>query len=329
MSFLYRPTHLTPQHRRRSLATNPRWLAAAATLLVVAGGGWLAFGYTPLWNEDQSAQISAARDSACQRSVTLRLGDSSFLAKPDQVCSWLHPVPQPVKQLSPQPLPPPRFSTDAITQWVSSCIAQVDKPAVNGNRQVDSAGHLVRLLKDPVDGAVVDKPDSLVSRIAKALDKKTGNVEVATKLSARQGGFDDTVVPSPAMPYAPQPQERWVDVNLTNHTTAVYDGTKVIYGPVAAVDGHAQAPTVQGVYKVYAKLEMQTMTGVGFDGPYSETAPWISYFSGDFALHGAPWRSTFVYTPEKGSHGCVNLSVTDAKAIYDLISIGTTVVSHT
>lgn len=329
MRFSYRPTHLTPQHRRRSLATYPRWLAAAATLLVVAGGGWLAFGYTPLWNPEQSAQISAARDSACQRSVTLRLGDNSFLAKPDQVCSWLHPVPQPTKQLSPQPLPSPQFNVDAITQWVHSCTSQVEKPATNGSRQVDSKGRLVSLLKDPVDGTVVDHPNNLVSQIKKALNSGNGNVEVAAKLSPRKGGFDDTVVAAPAMPYAPQSQERWVDVNLTNHTTAVYDGTKVIYGPVAAVDGHALAPTVQGVYKVYAKLDMQTMTGVGYDGPYSEKAPWISYFSGNFALHGAPWRSSFVYTPEKGSHGCVNLSVTDAKAIYDLISIGTTVVSHT
>ena len=329
MRFSYRPTHLTPQHRRRSLATNLRWIAAAATLLAVAGGGWLAFGYTPLWNPEQSAQINAARDSACQRSVTLRLGDNSFLAKPDQVCSWLHPVPQPTKQLSPQPLPSPQFNVDAITQWVHSCTSQVEKPAKNGSRQVDSKGHLVSLLKDPVDGVVVNHPNNLVSQIKKALNSSNSNVEVAAKLSPRKGGFDDTVVAAPAMPYAPQPQERWVDVNLTNHTTAVYDGTKAIYGPVAAVDGHAQAPTVQGIYKVYAKLDMQTMTGVGYDGPYSEKAPWVSYFSGNFALHGAPWRSSFVYTPEKGSHGCVNLSVTDAKAIYDLISIGTTVVSHT
>ena len=204
----------------------PGWLALGAALLVAAGGGWLAFSYTPLWNPEQSAQISAARDSACQRSVTLRLGDNSFLAKSDQVCSWLHPVPQPTKQLSPQPLPSPQFNVDAITQWVHSCISQVEKPATNGSRQVDSAGHLVSLLKDPVDGTAVD------------------------------------------------------------------------------------------------------MTGVGFDGPYSEPANYIQYFHKGFALHPAPWRTSFVYTPDTGSHGCVNMRPDDAKWLWDWADTNTTVVSH-
>lgn len=328
MSFLYRPTHLTPQHRRRSLATNPRWLAAAATLLVVAGGGWLAFGYTPLWNEDQSAQISAARDSACQRNVTLRLGDSSFLAKPDQVCSWLHPVPQPTNQLSPQPLPSPQFNVDAITQWVHSCTSQVEKPAKNGSRQVDSKGRLVSLLKDPVDGAVVKHPNNLVSQIKKALDSGNGNVEITAKLSPRKGGFDDTVVAAPPLPYQPQPDEKWVDVNLTNHTLAAYEGEKLVLGPVPVVHGHRLAPTAQGVFKIYSRVPFQDMTGIGFDGPYSEPANYIQYFHKGFALHPAPWRTSFVYTPDTGSHGCVNMRPDDAKWVWDWADTNTTVVSH-
>ena len=44
---------------------------------------------------------------------------------------------------------------------------------------------------------------------------------------------------------------------------------------------------------------------VASDGPYSiEDVPWIMYFNGGFALHGAFWHSSFGH---ERSHGCVNL----------------------
>jgi lipoprotein-anchoring transpeptidase ErfK/SrfK len=53
---------------------------------------------------------------------------------------------------------------------------------------------------------------------------------------------------------------------------------------------------------------------VASDGPYSiEDVPWIMYFSGSYALHGAFWHSEFGRTK---SHGCVNLSPEDARRIF-------------
>jgi hypothetical protein len=50
------------------------------------------------------------------------------------------------------------------------------------------------------------------------------------------------------------------------------------------------------------------------DGPYSiEDVPWIQYFNGSIALHGAFWHAEFGHTK---SHGCVNLSPWDAKAMF-------------
>ena len=328
MPFPYHPTHLTPQHRRGSLTSHPGSLALGAALLLVFGGSWLTFSHPPVWSPEQSAQISAARQAACQRSVTLRLGGKSFLAKPDQVCSWLLPVPQPTKQLNPQPLPKPQFNVDAITEWVHSCTSQVEKTAVNGKRQVDSAGRLVSLLKDPVNGATVDHPNSLVTQIKTALHSSTGHVKVAGKLSARHAGFDDTVVADPPLTYHPQPNEKWVDVNLTTHTLAAYEGDKLVMGPVPVVHGPRLAPTVQGVFKIYSRVPFQDMTGIGFDGPYSEPANYIQYFHKGFALHPAPWRTSFVYTPDTGSHGCVNMRPDDAKWMWDWADTNTTVVTH-
>ena len=38
------------------------------------------------------------------------------------------------------------------------------------------------------------------------------------------------------------------------------------------------------------------------------------YFDGDIGLHGTYWHDGFGY---RQSHGCVNLSVTDAKWLYE------------
>ena len=58
-----------------------------------------------------------------------------------------------------------------------------------------------------------------------------------------------------------------------------------------------------------------TMDGdVAADGPYSiEDVPWIMYFQGSYALHGAFWHGNFGHNM---SHGCVNLSPADARTLF-------------
>ena len=62
------------------------------------------------------------------------------------------------------------------------------------------------------------------------------------------------------------------------------------------------------------------MRGPGYDTP---DVPWTMYYSGSFAIHGAYWHDNFG-TPV--SHGCVNLRVPEAQALYDWSSVGTRVV---
>ena len=53
---------------------------------------------------------------------------------------------------------------------------------------------------------------------------------------------------------------------------------------------------------------------VASDGPYSiEDVPYIQYFNGGYALHGAFWHAEFGHVK---SHGCVNLAPWDAKTIF-------------
>ncbi len=50
------------------------------------------------------------------------------------------------------------------------------------------------------------------------------------------------------------------------------------------------------------------------DGPYSiEDVPWVMYFEGSYALHGAFWHNAF---GAPRSHGCVNMAPPDAKELF-------------
>jgi lipoprotein-anchoring transpeptidase ErfK/SrfK len=125
----------------------------------------------------------------------------------------------------------------------------------------------------------------------------------------------------------PAPGERWIDVNLTNYTLTAYEGDVPVLSTYVVI-GASMAPTVQGEFSVYWKLEKQTMEGMGWTGlEYrQEDVPWVMYFFEDYAIHGAYWRDSFGYA---GSNGCVNLPTGVAEQLYHWTPYGARVVVHT
>jgi lipoprotein-anchoring transpeptidase ErfK/SrfK len=56
--------------------------------------------------------------------------------------------------------------------------------------------------------------------------------------------------------------------------------------------------------------------GTGGEPPYRiDDVPWVQYFYGGYALHGAFWHDNF---GQPKSHGCVNLSPRDALTLFDM-----------
>ena len=74
--------------------------------------------------------------------------------------------------------------------------------------------------------------------------------------------------------------------------------------------------TPPGDYRITSKHVATTMDGdVTNDGPYSiEDVPWVQYFKGSYALHGAFWHDDFGHVH---SHGCVNLAPEDARNLFE------------
>jgi len=123
-----------------------------------------------------------------------------------------------------------------------------------------------------------------------------------------------TATPTPdwvSAKYLPLPvNEKWIEVDLSEQKLIAYDGTTVVFTAKIS-SGRARTPTLLGKFRIVRKFESQLMTGPGY---YLPNVPYVMYFQGAYALHGAYWHNNWG-TPM--SHGCVNLRREDAKWLYE------------
>lgn len=126
---------------------------------------------------------------------------------------------------------------------------------------------------------------------------------------------------TPSIAEAPANGYRWIEVNLSNQTLTAWQGdTAVMHTYISS--GTSATPTVTGRFRIGNKLTSQRMVGPGYDLP---GVPWVMYFYQAYAIHGAYWHSNFG-TPM--SHGCVNMTISDAQALYEWAAPGTEVYVH-
>lgn len=114
-------------------------------------------------------------------------------------------------------------------------------------------------------------------------------------------------------------QERWILVDLKTQRLIAWEGRKPIYAIVIST-GKASTPTRSGVFKIQTKVTAQRMSGAGYDLP---NVPYVMFYQGNYAIHGAYWNNQF---GQPVSHGCVNVAVDHARWLFDWASVGTPVV---
>ncbi len=135
---------------------------------------------------------------------------------------------------------------------------------------------------------------------------------------------DNAVIPV-LRPAGVGPNDKWIDVNLTQQTLVAYEGDVPVFDSLVS-SGTWNHPTVTGQFRIYLRHTSQTMDGrlLGYDY-YLENVPYVMYFFEDYALHGTFWHNNFG-TPM--SHGCVNLPTPAAEWIFNWSSMGTLVNVH-
>jgi lipoprotein-anchoring transpeptidase ErfK/SrfK len=112
--------------------------------------------------------------------------------------------------------------------------------------------------------------------------------------------------------------ERWLDVDLDEQVVVAHEGRRPVFATLAST-GNKKWPTASGIYRIWLKFSETTMEGqMGDEQPYSvATVPWTMFFAKDLAFHTAYWHDRFGVPV---SHGCVNLSPLDARALYEWAS---------
>lgn len=255
---------------------------------------------------------------------------------------------------------------DAVREWVSGRASDDAEEAKDGIEQVDEDGKVVKVVAEKKDGLTITNTDAVADELIAALQGTTP-LEAAfetQKITADVNKVDapkdpddekaedkdkkdedkdaakdeknkeekDTAKDSDEKAPADKPTgEKWIDVNLSNKTVTAYVGDTPVWGPRSIVDGKEGNETVTGSFEIYLRYDRQDMTNAAFYPEGHEKyyltpdVPWVQYFHNGYGFHGAPWRSSFGYS---GSHGCINMTVSDAKWLYDWASIGTRVESH-
>ncbi len=121
---------------------------------------------------------------------------------------------------------------------------------------------------------------------------------------------------------------RWIDVDLYNQTLGVYEDGQLKFATLVAT-GMKPFYTRPGVFQIYQKKETENMSGTfeadRSDYYYFERVPYTMYYDESRALHGAYWRTLFGY-PQ--SHGCVNLSISDSRWLFEWAREGDWVYVH-
>ena len=278
----------------------------------------------PTVSDAQAQTVADQANHWVEQDVTIKTpdGKNSFTADDATKASWI--------TVTSTQGTVPTLSVDSakVSAWVQSQSEEVAEEPVNGERNVNSSGAVVGIRVEAVNGTKVTNVDALTTAITRALSSgnpysgafETEVIEATWKDKTIADGAENLI-------YQAAPGEKWIDINLSNKTVTAYEGATVVHGPVSIVDGAPATPTVTGTYHIYLKHRVQTMQGENADGStyVTEDVPWVSYFYSGYAFHGAPWRSSFGYS---GSHGCINMPVSEAEWIYNWAEEGTTVVSH-
>ncbi|MBE2241032.1 MAG: L,D-transpeptidase family protein [Caldilineaceae bacterium] len=163
-------------------------------------------------------------------------------------------------------------------------------------------------------------PVSIANAGAPAAPEKSVAPDAETKPDAT---VEDKPAPAPTPVVfrtdAPPDGERWIEVDISDQKLTAWQGDVPVFETTVST-GKPGFRTLPGEFAVYLRFEKARMRGIDYDTP---DVPWTMYYSGDFAIHGAYWHDNF---GSPVSHGCVNLRVPEAQALYAWADMGTRVV---
>ncbi|WEV52715.1 L,D-transpeptidase [Bifidobacterium sp. ESL0798] len=188
---------------------------------------------------------------------------------------------------------------------------QLNQDMVSQQDIVDGSGNVLVTMSKGVDGVKVKDGGAVADQVYNAM---TSGQPATIQAAADITKFDVKQTKS----------EMRIVVDRSTQTATIYkDDQQVQSFPVCT--GKPGHETSLGNYVINVRYTVQTMRGPGYVTP---NVQWVSYFNGGQGFHGAPWNPTGIGTGDPaghGSHGCVNMNISDAKWIFDNCPQGTLV----
>jgi lipoprotein-anchoring transpeptidase ErfK/SrfK len=203
----------------------------------------------------------------------------------------------------------------AIQPVVDGLAPLVNRPAENGVVITDSRGGVLREDAAGISGRELGDTSTVAS-------------DFATQLTAGNG-----VYALPVAEVAPviTSLARRIEVDLGDQRTYLFENDNVVQS-WAISSGAEGFSSSTGNFRITSKLTSQDMGELCYN-PNSQTpgayctrdVPWVMYYNGDEALHGAYWHNNFGNVM---SHGCINMPVSAAQYVFGWAPKGTEVSVH-
>jgi lipoprotein-anchoring transpeptidase ErfK/SrfK len=199
----------------------------------------------------------------------------------------------------------------AIQQAVDALPAAINRDPLNAITITDSSGGVLREETVGVVGRTLDSTDGVASGFA-------------DQLSSFDAAF---VLPVTEVPFTTTALARRIEVNLSEQHAYLFENENVIDSwPISS--GLSGFDSATGHFRINAKLRTQNMGNPDLTKSpnyYTENVPWVMYYNGDEALHGAYWHNNF---GNQMSHGCINMPLGSAEFAYAWAPEGTEVWVH-
>jgi LysM repeat protein len=207
----------------------------------------------------------------------------------------------------------PQTTTATSTGTASAGVGSTDVPYTHIVRSGETLGTIARrygvTLGQIVAANAISNPDRVL----------VGQVVVIPGRTAPQtSGTNPDVLASASAPAATVTSGKQIVVDLSDQRVYAFENGTLVFTAIVST-GLPATPTVLGEFKIYHRLESQTMSGPGY---YLPGVQWVQYFYSGYALHGTYWHENF---GQPMSHGCVNLRNEDALWLFRWASIGTPV----
>ena len=126
--------------------------------------------------------------------------------------------------------------------------------------------------------------------------------------------------------------DTYIEVSIGQQTVwLVKNGKTVLESPVVTGNVKMGSGTPGGTYQIEYLQRNTKLKGYNYDGtPYESPVSYWMPFNGGIGLHDATWRGSFGGSEylTGGSHGCVNMPLGDAAALYSQVEKGMPVVVY-